>query len=458
MIILDLMNVRWSKVLLSRCFRVLGCILCLLLLGGRSEYIPRDHAPNQLIVKFASISDVERDQILNEYDAQIIDTFSSSGAHLIMFGRTLNDDELNERARELEERPEIQYVEANMVRHLIGSKKMPNDPKFNEQYALHNTGGPYTTEDSDMDVLEAWDITTGSRNVVVGVVDSGMDYLHKDLSAALWRNLGEMGTDAAGRDKSSNRIDDDGNGYVDDWRGWDFVNGDNDPMDDRDHGSHCSGIIGASGNDGIGITGVNWNVTMMPLKAFNSNGEGYVAAIIKAIEYATKMGVVVTNNSYGSEGGPSNAEKAAIEQAQKKGILFIAAAGNSTSDNDENPVYPASYTLDNIITVASTDGDDKLSDFSNFGAKSVHVGAPGSSIVSTVRGNKYETWGGTSMAAPQVAGVVALIKAKYPSLSSAMIKKSIIETTDRLPTLQGKTLTEGRVNAYRALLKAGQFH
>ncbi len=313
----------------------------------------------------------------------------------------------------------------------------------------HREQKPYKTP-KPLSLVDKWKVRFLSLMTLARMMSPG---LHTSL---IWINPGETGVDSSGRDKSKNGVDDDGNGYVDDWRGWDFLNGDNDPMDDNGHGSHCSGIIGAVGNNGIGIVGVNWTVSLMPLKAFNAEGVGPIAAIVKALDYATKMGVTVTSNSYGSPDSPSSTERIAIEQAGKKGILFIAASGNSSLNNDTEPVYPASFKLDNVIAVAATDGYDKLADYSNFGPSSVHLGAPGDSITSTVLGGKYETWGGTSMAAPQVVGSIALIKSKYPNLPGQDIRKAILETVDKLHSLEEKTITKGRLNVYKAMLRAGQ--
>ena len=248
----------------------------------------------------------------------------------------------------------------------------------------------------DIAATEAWNITTGSKDVLVGVIDTGIDYSHPDLKGNMWSNPGETGLDADGNDRSTNGIDDDNNGYVDDHQGWDFYNSDNDPMDGHSHGTHCAGTIGAKGNNGIGVVGVNWDVSLVGLKVFSDGGSTTAAILAEAISYANTIGVDLTSNSWGG-GGVSEAIRSSIQQADEAGILFVAAAGNASADNDASPQYPSSYDLDNIIAVASTDRNDRLSSFSSYGRVNVDVGAPGSDIYSTVPGGQY----GTKKAEPQ---------------------------------------------------------
>ncbi|MEM1170386.1 MAG: S8 family serine peptidase, partial [Cyanobacteria bacterium P01_H01_bin.35] len=317
----------------------------------------------------------------------------------------------------------------------------PNDTFFNLMWGLHNTGQTGGTSDADIDALEAWDIQTGSNNVVVGVIDTGIDYTHPDLANNMWTNPGEI---------PGNGIDDDGNGYVDDVYGYDFAYGDNDPIDLVDgHGTHVAGTIGADGNNGQGVVGVNWNVDLMAIKFLDDNGSGTTFGAIQAIEYATMMGADLTNNSWGG-GGFSQGLYDAIAAAGAADSLFIAAAGNSGTNNDATPHYPDGYDLDNIISVASTDHNDNLSSFSQYGATSVDLGAPGSSIASTVPGG-YAYLSGTSMATPHVSGVAALVLAENPDLSYQEVKDIILESTDPISALDGKTVTGGRLNAFKAL-------
>lgn len=272
----------------------------------------------------------------------------------------------------------------------------------------------------------------------MAVVDTGMDYSHNDLKANVWVNRGEL---------ADNGVDDDGNGYVDDVRGWDFANGDNDPFDDHSHGTHVSGTLGASGNNGIGVAGVNWRVRIMPLKFLDQCGSGSTDDAVSAILYAKKMGAAVINASWG--GGDSSR---ALQDAIKAfGGPFVAAAGNDGKDNDSEPSYPAAYPLPNIIAVAATDSNDLLADFSNYGASSVDLAAPGVDIYSTLPDQDYGLNSGTSMAAPHVTGAVALLKSYAPGLSTAQIKSVLMRASDKQASLRGKVGSGGRLNVYQAL-------
>ena len=332
---------------------------------------------------------------------------------------------------------EIKYAEPDYTIRIL--QETPNDPNFDKLWGLHNTGQSGGTVDADIDAPEAWDITTGG-SVVVAVIGSGVNYNHEDLASNMWVNEGEI---------PDNGVDDDGNGYIDDYLGWDFVNDDNDPMDDNDHGTHCSGTIGATGNNGKGVVGVNWTVKIMPLKFLDQCGSGSTSGAIEAILYSTNMGVKISSNSWGG-GGYSQALYDAIEEFGNEGGLFVAAAGNEGNDNDNKPSYPASYDLPNIVAVAATDRNDNLASFSNFGVASVDVAAPGVDIYSTVI-EGYEWFNGTSMAAPHVAGIAALIKTQYPGLGFEGIKNAILNSVDFKSSLEGKILTEGRVNALNVL-------
>ena len=328
--------------------------------------------------------------------------------------------------------PMIEYIEPNYTISLQGT--VPNDPNINQLWGLNNTGQTGGTADADIDAPEAWDIQTGN-NVVVGVIDTGVDYNHPDLAANIWTNPGEI---------AGNGIDDDNNGYIDDIHGWDFVNNDADPFDDYGHGTHVAGTIAAVGNNGIGVSGVSWSAQIMPLKFLGASGSGSTFDAIQALNYATMMGVKVTNNSWGG-GSYSQALYDAIAAAGNAGSLFIAAAGNNYGkNNDINPSYPASYNLSNIIAVAATDHNDNLSTFSNYGPTSVDLGAPGSSIYSTLPGNGYGFNSGTSMATPHVTGVASLIWAQDPTLSAQDVKNKILNSVDPIRSLQGKTLSGGQ--------------
>ncbi|OGW26073.1 MAG: hypothetical protein A2X59_10810 [Nitrospirae bacterium GWC2_42_7] len=329
--------------------------------------------------------------------------------------------------------------------YIVNALTTPNDPSFSSQWALHNTGQDGGTVDADIDAPEAWDITTGSRNVVVAVVDTGIDYNHQDLSANMWRNEADC---------NNNGIDDDGNGYVDDCYGIDTFNYDSDPMDDYNHGTHVAGIIGAVGNNGNGISGVNWEVSIMACKFINSEGWGYLSGAIDCLEYIQTMkergvNIIATNNSWGGF-GYTDSLREAINQQLQAGILFIAAAGNSNEDNDHYSEFPASYHIPNFISVAAIDYSNKSATFSNSGRHSVHLFAPGVDILSSTIGNDYEVFSGTSMAAPHVTGVAALLKAQDLSRDWKAIKNLILTSGDDILDLR-VTITQKKLNAYRSL-------
>lgn len=375
----------------------------------------------------------------------------------------------------------------------------PNDPSYGQLYAQNNTGQSGGTVDADMDAPEAWNVVTGSATTVVAVIDTGVDYTHPDLYKNVWLNQNEIpaavkavltDTDGDGRitfwdlnesvnqgagkitDLNNNgRIDggdvikpvaqggwadgsatNDGNTYTDDLIGWDFVGNDNDPMDvvaeNGGHGTHVAGTIGAIGNNGVGVVGVAWKASIMPVRFLGTNG-GSTSNAVKSINYSAANGAVVSNNSWGG-GGYSGAMLAAIQGAGTAGQVFVAAAGNAGTNNDVTPFYPASYTADNVVAVAATDRNDALASFSCYGATSVDLAAGGVSIYSTYPGG-YATMSGTSMATPQASGALALVRGQNTGLTYAQAIARVLSTVDVLPPLAGKTVTGGRLNAYAAV-------
>jgi subtilisin family serine protease len=338
----------------------------------------------------------------------------------------------------------VEYAEPNYLRY--AAITVPDDPFFGQQWGLRNTGLP----GADINATAAWDLTKGSGSIVVAVIDTGIDYNHPDLQGNIWINPGE---------DPSNGVDDDGNGRIDDWRGWNFVAKNNDPMDDNGHGTHVAGITGAVGNNGVGIAGVMWSVKLLPLKILGSGGSGTIANEILAIQYAIAKKVKVMNASF-SGSNFSNAEFDALNSANSAGIIFVAAAGNGGidgvgDDTDVTPEYPASYQLPNIIAVAATTVSDIKAISSNFGDKSVHVAAPGAGILSTyplsLQTSGYRNLSGTSMSVAFVTGLAGLLYDFYPNFNLSQVRGIIIRYVDILSSLQDLVRSGGRIDANKSL-------
>lgn len=339
---------------------------------------------------------------------------------------------INEALSNLSNDPTVAYAEPD---YTLYASAIPNDSMFSQQWGLNNANN------NDINGPEAWDVAQGDKNIVIAVIDSGVDYTHPDLQGQIWSNPGEI---------PNNNRDDDGNGFVDDIRGWDFGAGDNNPMDENDHGTHVAGIIGANSNNNRGVTGINWNVQIMPLKFMNAQGQGSTSAAIRALNYAVANGARVSNNSWGG-GAFSQALFDAIQAANRQNHIFVAAAGNDGVNTDSGNNFPSTYDLPNIISVAASDQSDRLTNFSNFGVRSVDLAAPGAQIMSTVRNGGYRSMSGTSMAAPFVTGVAGLVLSQNPNLSAAEIKAALLDNVDPVSSLSGRILTGGRLNALKAV-------
>ena len=315
----------------------------------------------------------------------------------------------------------------------------PNDTQFSKLWGMNNNGQTGGFRDADIDAPEAWDKVTGTGNTLVAVVDSGVDYNHPDLAANMWKNPGEV---------PGNAKDDDGNGYVDDVYGYDFVNNDSNPMDDNGHGTHCAGTIGAVGDNKLGVTGVNWRTRIMALKIFDSSGSGgagFMSGAIAALDYAVTMKAKISNHSWRGYSFDSLFAQA-VSKANGAGHILIAAAGNEANDNDLNPTYPASYNYPNVVSVAAIDSQDRLASFSNFGRTLVDIAAPGVDIFSCKPGGGYQMMSGTSMAAPHVAGIVSLYWDAYPDATHDQVIAALYQNADTKFNLMNKVVGGRRAN------------
>jgi subtilisin family serine protease len=340
--------------------------------------------------------------------------------------------------------PRIAYAQPNYRIRIADT--YPNDVRFSEMWSLDNTGQTGGVPDADIDAPRAWDVTHGSGSNVVAVIDTGVDYTHPDLAQNMWVNSNEVPRDG---------LDNDGNGYVDDIHGYDFINHDGDPMDDQGHGTHVAGTIGADGDNGLGVTGINWDVQIMALKFIGPDGWGDESDAIEAIYYAITNGASITNASWG--GDPySQALYDAIATARDADHVFVAAAGNGDmlgvgQDNDATLYYPASYDLDNIVAVSAIGANGDLGSFSNYGRTTVDLAAPGVDVLSTVPGTGYGLNTGTSMAAPHATGVLALVQDLHPEWTYREVIDQVLSTVDPIPELYGLNATNGRLNAAAAV-------
>ena len=414
----------------------------------------------EVLVRFKpGVSEERRQEIAASLNDRVEDEIESvEGLAAI---DDLDDEEAARVAEEYAALPEVEYAEPNFrieVGPVGGSHSFgfsgrsaeslpaggPNDPLLGEQWGLVNTGQRNGRAEADISAFAAWDKTKGSRKVVVAVLDSGVDYTHPDLAGNMWHRPADL-----------EMYVDPQLGLMDDSEGFSAVESERDPMDENGHGTHCAGIVGAEGDNSLGIAGVNWHVEIMPLKFMGRGGFGSTKDAIEAINYVIArkkdgVNVRVISASWGSQ-SRSKALEDVIRKAGEADILFVAAAGNDGANADKRPHYPSGYKLPNVLSVAALDRRDELASFSNYGAKGVHVAAPGKEILSTWLNGEYEEHSGTSMATPFVAGVAGLVLSVEPNLSVKELRDRLMNTADKLDSLKGKVVSGGRVNAARAV-------
>lgn len=450
-----------------------ACVATLLALNSCSKFTNKNSdsetqtdaaqvKQGQLVVKFKDdVSTEDEKNVLSQF--QTIEVLDQEHRIYLVQSQTVTKTE-RLKAQSISEMPGVEFAEPNYVIQ-THAEKVPQDPFWLKLWGLRNYGqdapsGIEGKENADIGASTAWMRTTGDKSVVVAIVDTGIDYTHPDLAENIWVNQKEK--------EGIPGVDDDGNGYVDDIHGWDVVSdgrtelfygqvGDPDPMDDNSHGTHVAGTIGARGGNGIGVVGVNWKVSLMGVKFLDENGSGSSVDEYRALKYILANNVDVVNGSYGG-GGKSKLIEFALREAEKKGVLFVFAAGNDSTDNDQTPSYPANYDVPNILSVAATDSRDYIAEFSNYGQRTVHLAAPGVNILSTVpmklkTDQPYDVYSGTSMATPHVTGAAALLIAAEPGLKKqpALIKERLMKTAEYKPHLASLVVSGGRLSISRAL-------
>ena len=396
----------------------------------------KGYVNNEILVKYSNGTMSEAAQAANlQAGASVVQNFPDLGWQLVRLPENLTVEQA------LTNYSGFAGVEAAQPNYIYRLAQTPNDPSYGSLYGM-----------TKIDAPSAWNTTTGSPSVVVADIDTGIRYTHEDLAANVWRNPGEI---------PGNGVDDDGDGFVDDYYGYDFFSNDGDPFDENGHGTHTAGTIGAVGNNAKGVVGVNWNVSLMSVKIYDAAGNSTTSILINAYNYVRLMkargvNVRVTNNSYGDCAeacGYDQATKDAIDALGNADVLQVFAAGNNGRNIEPAPFYPASYTTPSILAVAASDSADNKASFSNYGALSVDLAAPGVSVLSTYRNSdtSYATLSGTSMATPHTTGAAALLAAANPNLSAASLKATLMNTVTPLANWNGVVKSGGRLNIYNAI-------
>ncbi|MGE3842064.1 MAG: S8 family serine peptidase [Vicinamibacterales bacterium] len=417
--------------------------------GGRAGRVVlngREAVQGEVLVKYRNSTTLEaRAAVEAESEGGQSEPVGNRGLRRLRSRRLATSDLL----RTLRGHPDVEYAEPNWI---VYGDNEPNDAQFVNLWGLLNTGqnfGGAGTPGADIGATTAWNVTTGSSHVVIGVIDSGIDYTHPDLAANVWSAPSSFTVSIGGQSITC----------AAGTHGFNAITRTCNPMDDHNHGTHAAGTIGAVGNNGTGVVGVNWTTKLMGLKFLGSNGSGSTADAINAIEFAIQAkaafsatggaDVRILSNSWGG-GGFSQALLDEINKANANDMLFVAAAGNNGSNNDATPNYPSNYTAANVVAVGATDNRDQLASFSNYGAVSVDLTAPGVSILSTIRNGGYTYYNGTSMATPHVAGAAGLMLAQCP-MTTATLKTNLLAAVDLVPALGAVTATGGRLNVARGL-------
>jgi subtilisin family serine protease len=426
----------------ARRFVAIGAAVCLMLLDGVPSRASRQpermlFLPDEVVVGYAAGTD--------EWTRRSVREAVGAAGYRAM--PTLDVLELTPGtsvSEALSRVPRLRHVTYAEPNYILRMTAEPNDPMYEDAWSV----GPSNTSGfrSGIDTPSVWNLTVGTPDVTVAVVDSGIDLGHPDLTPNLWTNPGETG---GGRE--SNRIDDDKNGFVDDWRGWDWTGQDNDPIDLNGHGTMVAGTVGAQGDNGIGVSGVSWNTQMISLRVLNEQGLGLSSDTASAFAYAGDVGARIVNASLTSP-LPSLAMLEAISSSPE--TLYVVAAGNDSANNDIQPKYPCNLELPNVLCVAATDEFNGLASFSNYGAVTVDLAAPGVRILTT-HPDGYVEFHGSSAATPHVSGAAALLWSRHPQASVAQITQALIKGVEAVPQLRGKTLAGGRLNAAGALRQFG---
>jgi len=419
----------------------LTLVLAALLVAAPAKAAPAEGAPpaqaaapaasGRLMVGFKHGVSTDRQQrLLAALDGRISQRFASIRGGRLVVVRPRSGRASDALRKRLARSPEVAYAEPDFLQF---ASKTPDDPFYPLQYALLES-----PDDHDIDAPTAWG--TRSSCAKVAILDTGIDTDHPDLVGNVYKSA----------DKPNNGKDDDKNGYVDDTYGYNTIKGKGSGEDDDGHGTHVSGIVAGHGNNDVGVSGTCWSSKLLAVKFMNSQGKGSTSNAIEGIEYAVKQGFKIINCSFGASSSSSSLHDA-VDYAQDHNTLLVVAAGNDSQNIDKHPLYPASYTDSNILAVAASTSDDTLADFSNFGSTAVDVAAPGDSIYSTYLGGGYRILSGTSMAAPYVSGVAALLRKQQSDATYGDLRYAIRHKVDKPPALDGKVAYDGRLNAQKAL-------